>query len=122
MSMAVGSGNDVIHILFTPGWKLLTELNHIRLTRLDNADHYEEETPGKFIPDKFPLKYMYFDAAVSGINRIKWAKSGKFIASSTASHVRSVFIWDVEYLTLIEIFTFLGETEISQLPPARTSS
>jgi WD40 repeat protein len=96
----------VIHILFTPDWKLLTELNHITLTRCENADHYEEETPGKFVPSKFPVKF--FDASVSGVNRIEWSRTGKFIASSTASHVRTIFLWDVETLTLIHVFTFLS--------------
>ena len=103
--LAVGSGNDTIHVLFMPDWKLLTELDHVRLTRIEKADHYEEESPGKFVSGKFPL--TGFDPNLAGVSNIEWSRSGKYIASTVRCHARSLFIWDVESLTLIHAFTFL---------------
>jgi WD40 repeat protein len=103
--LAIGSGNDVIHILFTPDWAVLAELNHIKLTRCDNAEHYEEETPGKFAESKFPLKD--FDASASGIDRIEWSPTGKYIASTSFCYPKSLFIWEVETFTLGYVFTFM---------------
>lgn len=113
--LAAGSGNDAMQILFTPEWRLLTELDHINLTRVSNADHYEEETPGRMIPAKFPIKN--YDGSYSGINRIAWSRSGKFIASTTVTMKRTIFIWDLETLSLIHVFTFLTNVADFQWSP-----
>jgi WD40 repeat protein len=105
--LAVGSGNDAVQILFTPDWKLLTEFHHIRLSRAENAEHWEEETPGRMIRAE-KVQPKGFDARVCGINRLEWSKSGRFIASATASHVKTLFIWDMETLMLRTVFSFLS--------------
>lgn len=114
--LAIGSGNDAIHILYTPEWHLLTELDHINLTRIESADHYEEETPGKMIPARFPIKN--YDGSFSGINQIRWSRSGRYIASMSATMKRTVFIWDIETLTLIHAFTFLTNVTDFQWSPS----
>ena len=113
--LAAGSGNDAIHILFTPDWKLLAEFDHINLSRIENADHYEEETPGRMKPAKFPMKY--FDGSLSGIKRVEWSRSGRYIVSASKTMKRSVFIWDVETLSLIHAFTFLTPVTDFQWSP-----
>jgi WD40 repeat protein len=113
--LAVGSGNDTIYILFTPDWKLLSEFGHIPLTRFQNADHYEEESPGRFVPSKFPVQH--FDARVSGISRIQWSNSGKYIASQSCSYNRTIFIWEIESLSLTHVFTFLTAITDAQWSP-----
>lgn len=108
--LAIGCGDDSIHILFAPDWKLLTSFSHIPITRGDNADHYEEESPGRFEKAGFPIKN--FDTNVSGINRMSWSHAGRYIASTTKSYTRTLFIWDIEALCLLHVFTFL--TPISE--------
>ncbi|KAH0790523.1 WD repeat-containing protein WRAP73 [Histomonas meleagridis] len=105
--LAIGSGNDSIYILYAPDWKLLAEFNHINITRKEIADHYIENTPGEMIKSDFPIEVRNYEN--SGITKIEWSNSGKYVASTSAAIPQTVFIWDIESLSLIHVFSFLTE-------------
>jgi WD40 repeat protein len=57
------------------------------------------------MPATFPVGHL--QEKVTGVTRLEWSTTGKYIASQSVSHDRTIFIWDIGTLTLIHVFTFL---------------